>query len=100
MSEPPTPSNLLLQKRLRFLLRAYIACWLGFYFAIKKQTILFDAYIRLAQHDALAWLTPMAFVWIAGTLTLVPIAVVYWWLTRPPQPEASWREIVDDETLS
>lgn len=92
MSEP-SHSSQLLQKRLRFLLRAYVACWVIVYFAFKRQTIVVDLYLHLAQIDALAWMRPMVFVWIAGTLIFAPIAAVYWRLTRPPAPEPSWREM-------
>ena len=97
MSESKNAKNLLLQKRLRFLLRAYIACWLVFYFAIKKQTSVLDVQAQLAQIQGLAWLTPMLFVWVAGTLTFALVAAVYWWLTRPPAPEPSWRELAEPD---
>ncbi len=97
MSETTNVENQLLQKRLRFLLRAYIACWLVFYFAIKKQTPVLDVQAQLAELQGLTWLTPMAFVWIAGTLSFTLIAAIYWRLTRPPAPEASWRDVVDGE---
>ena len=100
MSEPTNAKNQLLQKRLRFLLRAYIACWLVFYFAIKKQTPVLDVQAQLAQTQGLTWLTPMLFVWIAGTLTFALIAAIYWRLTRPPAPEPSWREMVEQDTTT
>ena len=63
------------QKSLRFLLRAYIACWLLAYVAVKRDfTVAVTAYAWV--HTWLD-LSPMMFVWLASFLLFAVVAPIY-----------------------
>lgn len=78
------------QRRLRFQMRAFIACWILAYGLLRQEAFLLDVYQTYTPH----W-PKMAFLWLVALVTFLPLAGLHWWLTREPEePEAdSWREI-------
>lgn len=94
-----TQNNTLLQRRLRFLMRLYIGCWIGTYLLFKKNTFVTDGYVEALNLLPSGFpLSPMLFIWASATLLALPLAAGYWLITREAEDDIVLHEDLMDDS--
>ena len=82
-SLPDSERKTALQRRLRFLMRFYIGCWIGVYILFKQNTFVTTAYVRCLEIlPRTGFLSPLTFIWSTATAVALLGGAVFWWATR------------------